>query len=276
MKLVFGLSIGFQNGMSWSQSTKTHKLVQVLWSGSFPDEGPGAGAHGASSPTQQYDFFAEQTLKISVYFMQQIKSYSIFTARQTHRRTLCIPICKGKIFFCPTHIITWLLDFRLHLAHVSVLDTATNLWVRSVRPTIHSLDHPQTSSYPARPNHHSARSCLFQCSFQKLIPVASEMLLLSRILSNFPLQNFLSTLISFGRSHFAIFLLIELSCDCCRLSETWKRFVFVYLAKYSIETNMGRANGLQSKIFQCLLEQPKVFRETVYLAGLRDKEGWVN
>ena len=75
---MFGLSIGFQNGMSWSQSTKTHKLVQVLWSGSFPDEGPGAGAHGASSPTQQYDFFAEQTLKSSVYFMQQIKSYSIF------------------------------------------------------------------------------------------------------------------------------------------------------------------------------------------------------
>ena len=27
--------------------------------------------------------FAEQTLKISVYFRQQIKSYSIFTARQT-------------------------------------------------------------------------------------------------------------------------------------------------------------------------------------------------
>ena len=32
-------------------------------------------------------FFAEQTLKISVYFMQRIKSYSIFTVRQTDRHT---------------------------------------------------------------------------------------------------------------------------------------------------------------------------------------------
>ena len=30
--------------------------------------------------------------------MQWIKSYSIFTARQTDRCTFCIPICKGKIF----------------------------------------------------------------------------------------------------------------------------------------------------------------------------------
>ena len=47
------------------------------------DQGPVGGAHGAGSPTQQYYFFAEQTLKISVYFMQQIKSYSIFTVRHT-------------------------------------------------------------------------------------------------------------------------------------------------------------------------------------------------
>ena len=73
--------------MSWPHCTKTHKLVRFLGNGPFPDQGPVGGAHGASSPTQQYDFFAEQTLKISVYFMQQIKSYSIFTVRQTDRHT---------------------------------------------------------------------------------------------------------------------------------------------------------------------------------------------
>ena len=82
---------------------QTHKLVRVLGNGPFPGQGPVEGAHGAGSPTQQYDFFAEQTLKISVYFMQRIKSYSIFTVRQTDtqtdRRTFCIPICTGEIFF---------------------------------------------------------------------------------------------------------------------------------------------------------------------------------
>ena len=63
-KLVFGLSRGFQNGMSWFQSTKTHKLVWVLGNGPFPDQGPGGGAHGAGSQTQTYNFFAQQTLKI--------------------------------------------------------------------------------------------------------------------------------------------------------------------------------------------------------------------
>ena len=76
--------------MSWPHCTKTHKLVWVLGNGPFPGQGPVGAAHGAGSPNQQYDFFAEQTLKISVYFMQRIKSYSIFTARQTDRRTFCI------------------------------------------------------------------------------------------------------------------------------------------------------------------------------------------
>ena len=98
MKLMFGLSIGFQNGMSWSHSIKTHKLVWVLGNGPFPDQGPGGGAHGAGSLTQQYDFIAEQTLSFSIYFMQQIKSYSIFTFRQTYRWTFCIPVCMGEIF----------------------------------------------------------------------------------------------------------------------------------------------------------------------------------
>ena len=73
--------------MSWSHSTKTHKLVWVLGNGPFPDQGPGGGAHGAGSVTQQYHFFAEQTLKISPYFMPRIKSYSIFTFRHTDRPT---------------------------------------------------------------------------------------------------------------------------------------------------------------------------------------------
>ena len=84
MKLVFGLSIDFQNGMSWPHCTKTQTSL-----------GPSEWA----SPTQQYNLFAEQTLKFSVYFMQWIKSYYIFTARQTDRRTFSIPVCMGKIFF---------------------------------------------------------------------------------------------------------------------------------------------------------------------------------
>ena len=57
---------------------------------------------GAGSPTQQYNIFAEQTLKISVYFMQQIKSYSIFTARQTdstHPDAILHPYKHSEIFF---------------------------------------------------------------------------------------------------------------------------------------------------------------------------------
>ena len=64
------------------------------------DQGPVGGAHGAGSPAQQYDFFAEQTLKISLYFMQRIKSYSIFTARQTNRQTHILhPYMHGWDFF---------------------------------------------------------------------------------------------------------------------------------------------------------------------------------
>ena len=77
--------------------TKTHKLVWVLGNGPFPDQGPAGGAHGASSPTQQCDFFAEQTLKISVYFMQHIKIHSIFTARQTDTQTDRCTFCNPYI-----------------------------------------------------------------------------------------------------------------------------------------------------------------------------------
>ena len=99
-KFVFALSLGFQNGMSWPQCTKTHTLVWVLGNGPFPGQGPVGGAHGAGSPTQQYDFFAEQTLKISVYFMQRIKSYSIFTVRQTDTQTHILhPYMHGRDFF---------------------------------------------------------------------------------------------------------------------------------------------------------------------------------
>jgi len=119
MKFVFALSIGFQNGMSWPQFTKTHKLIRVLGNGPFPDQGPGGGAHGAGSPTQQYDIFAKQTLKYSVYFMQRIKSYSIFAARQTdaHFASLYararffsiwqfIPFTTLRLFVCFAHSLT--------------------------------------------------------------------------------------------------------------------------------------------------------------------------
>ena len=73
--------------MSWPQCIKTHKVVWVLGNGPFPGQVPVGGAHGAGSPIQQYDFFVEQTLKISINFMQRIKSYSIFTIRQTDTQT---------------------------------------------------------------------------------------------------------------------------------------------------------------------------------------------
>ena len=128
--------------MSWPHCTKTHKLVRVLGNGPFPGQGPVGEAHGAGSPTQQYNFFAEQTLKISVYFMQQIKSYSIFTVRQTDRhtdrqthrqtdtqtdrhtdrRTFCIPICTGEIFF-----------------YMEIYTFQNTTWVSELRSLTHSL-----------------------------------------------------------------------------------------------------------------------------------------
>ena len=66
--------------MSCSHNTKTHKRVWVLGNGPFLELGPGGGPMELAHLL----FFAEPILKISVYFMQQIKSYSIFTARQTH------------------------------------------------------------------------------------------------------------------------------------------------------------------------------------------------
>ena len=110
---MFGLSIDFQNGMSWSRSTKTQKLVCVLGNGSFPDQGPAWGAHGAGLLNQQYDFFAEETLKILVYFMLWIKSYSIFAFRQTHWCT-SLGICMGKIFLY-MEIYTFHYALFLHL-----------------------------------------------------------------------------------------------------------------------------------------------------------------
>ena len=83
---MFALSLGFQNGMSWPHCTKTHKLVRVLGNGPFPDQGPVGGANGAGSPTQQYDLFAEQTLKTSVYFMQWINNSQTIISAQTYSR----------------------------------------------------------------------------------------------------------------------------------------------------------------------------------------------
>ena len=57
---MLGLSIGFQNGMSWPHSTKTLKLVWFLGNGPFPDKVPGRWALGAGSSTQPYNFCPEK------------------------------------------------------------------------------------------------------------------------------------------------------------------------------------------------------------------------
>ena len=74
------------------------KLKNYLWSlemgllqTRYLVEGPMEPAHLPNNTT-----FHAQTLKISVYFMQQIKSYSIFIFRQTHRHTFCIPMCMTR------------------------------------------------------------------------------------------------------------------------------------------------------------------------------------
>ena len=144
-KFVFALSLGFQNGMSWPHCTKTHKLVWVLRNGPFPGQGPVGGAHGASSPTQQYDFFAEQTLKISVYFMQRIKSYSIFTIRQTHRQTdtqtdrhtdrqthILHPYMHGQDFFLYGNLYL----SQHYVSEWASLTHSLCLW-RIMRPSVH-------------------------------------------------------------------------------------------------------------------------------------------
>ena len=77
-KLVFGLLIGFPNGISWPHCTKTHTLVRVLGNGPFPDQGFGGGTHGAGSPTQQYNFFAGQTLKIWEVVVAQLVERSLW------------------------------------------------------------------------------------------------------------------------------------------------------------------------------------------------------
>ena len=112
--------------MSWPNRTKTHKLVRVLGNGPFPDQGPVVGAHGADSPTQQYDFFAEQKLKISVFFMQQIKSYSIFTARQTDTHFASQDFFLYGNLYLSLHFVPSfaLLSHSLHLWRIKLLKFA--------------------------------------------------------------------------------------------------------------------------------------------------------
>ena len=87
----------------WYVMTPMHQNSQTSscpWEWAFSR--PGTCRRGPWSwltyPT--YNFFAEQTLKISVYFMQRIKSYSIFTVRQTHRQMHILhPYMHGRYFF---------------------------------------------------------------------------------------------------------------------------------------------------------------------------------
>ena len=81
--------------------------------------------HGAGSPTQQYDVVVELTMKISVYFMQRIKSYSIFTARQTDAHFASL-YAQGDFFYmvistfhytaflCSLHSLTSFVKDNLH------------------------------------------------------------------------------------------------------------------------------------------------------------------
>ena len=130
--------------LKWLHCTKTHKLVCVLVNGPFPDQGPGGGAHGASSLTQQYNFFAEQSLKISVCFMQLIKSYSIFTARQTDAwarffsKWKFIPFTKLHSFVCfalLTHSLTHSLClWRINKKRSGFGPFEIDCWVVITRP----------------------------------------------------------------------------------------------------------------------------------------------
>ena len=81
----------FQNSMTWPQSTKTYLLNSVLvngplWSGTW------WGDHWGLVKKQPCDFCSLLTLKISFWFMYSLKSYSIFTFRQTYSWKFCIPI----------------------------------------------------------------------------------------------------------------------------------------------------------------------------------------
>ena len=97
-KSMFGLPIGFQNGMSWSHGTKTHKLVQVLANGPFLHQGPGGGAHGAGSLNQQYDFLVWANPENFTLFHAANQKLFHFCF-QTDRHTFCIPYLHGQDFF---------------------------------------------------------------------------------------------------------------------------------------------------------------------------------
>ena len=84
MKLMFGLSIGFQNGMSWSHSIKTHKLVWVLGNGPFPDQGPDGGALGAGSLNLQYIFLLSKPWNFSLFHAEDQKLFHLYFQIDTH------------------------------------------------------------------------------------------------------------------------------------------------------------------------------------------------
>ena len=87
-KLMLGLSIGFQNGMTWAHSTKTHKLVWVLGNGPFPDQVPSGGALRLLSLANLENF--------SLFHVVDQKLFHFYFQTDTH--TFCIPIWMGKIF----------------------------------------------------------------------------------------------------------------------------------------------------------------------------------
>ena len=110
---MFGLSIGFQNGMSWSHSTKTHKVVWIHGNGPFPDQGPGGAAHGAGSPTQQYNYLVSKPWKFQFISCSRSKVIPFFLPDR-HTDAHFASLYAQESFFC-MEIYTFNYTTFLHL-----------------------------------------------------------------------------------------------------------------------------------------------------------------
>ena len=122
--------------------TPLHQISQTSlgpWEWAFSIPGTVGGAHAASLPTQQYNFFVEQTPNISVYFMQGIKSHSIFTTRQTHRQTDA-HFASGRDFYLYGNLY-----LLLHCSFIRLAQSLT-LFVKDNRMTLNFAYYSQFSS----------------------------------------------------------------------------------------------------------------------------------
>ena len=107
---------GFQNGISWTHSTKTHKLNRCHRNGLFPDQCLRRGGHCGlvTNPTIQLLSFTNP------------ENYSMFRFRKTHRLTFSISLCMDSIIFC-IEIYTFHYNAFCHFAsHHSITSFAKN------------------------------------------------------------------------------------------------------------------------------------------------------